>query len=226
MQLQRERNIKKTYMKILLIDDHELFRNGLRLALLELNDDLDIVEANSYEESHDLLQVHRNIDLILFDLGLPGLNDITAFHALRDNSPDIPVVVISANENPEKAQQLLSAGAQGYITKTSNAKIILNAIQVVMAGNVFIPAELFKTETTYPVEQLTENILHLSKILTPRQIDVLQQLAEGRPNKEIGNILGLTESTVRVHVAAILRAFKVKNRTQAVQFASRRGWIN
>ncbi|MDH5473082.1 MAG: response regulator transcription factor [Gammaproteobacteria bacterium] len=210
-------------MKILIVDDHEVFREGLKLVVKDLADEMEILEASNYDEAIRFLVDCIDIDLVLLDLCLSGVQDVDALQLLRKQFPEIPVVVISANEDSKKVRQVLEAGAQGYITKSSNATTILNALHFVFSGNVYVPVEILN-EKVY-TKEVVSNSESFSHKLTPRQLDVLYILAEGKQNKEIANILDLKVSTVRAHVASILRAFSVSNRTQAVQYAMQNSLI-
>lgn len=223
-------------MKILLIDDHVLFRDGLKLVLEGLNGleaPIETIDAGSFESAIIAIQEEDDFDIILLDLGLPGINDIDALAAIRQKLPSTPIVVLSANEDAQKVAQVFQHGAQGYITKSSSAKIILNALQLVLAGGVYIPAEILasrqqhsENSVTAPAKKSPGTITSNKPAnITPRQSDVLFELATGKTNREIAQALSLTESTVRVHVAAILKAFDVSNRTQAVQHAMKNGLI-
>jgi len=211
-------------MKILLIDDHALFRDGLLLMLEGLNTTNEIFEAGSYESAKAIMDETNDIDLILLDLGLPGVSYLDALFAIRQQLPESCLVVLSGTEDQQMVEQALRHGARGYIPKSSPAKTMLNALQLVIDGGIYVPPQILQNNlmdtTTAPA-----GIDTLEKILTPRQCDVLHLLAFGKPNKEIGNILNLTESTVRAHVAAILKTFNVSNRTQAVQYATQKGWL-
>ncbi|MDH5764424.1 MAG: response regulator transcription factor [Gammaproteobacteria bacterium] len=211
-------------MKILLIEDHELFREGLKLVLRDLSYNLQIFEACNYDDASKLISDHSDLDLILLDLGLSGIQGIDALLMLREQSPGTPVVILSAIEDSKKVQQAMENGAQGYITKASDASTILNALKFVMSGGVYVPANIFHMKNFKSGSSVPGNKVAFHK-LTPRQVDVLLILSEGRQNKEIANILGLKVSTVRAHVASILKAFDVKNRTQAVQYAMQEGLI-
>lgn len=220
-------------MKILLIDDHALFRDGLKLVLEGLEGPIETIDAGSFESAISAIQEQGEFDVVLLDLGLPGTNDIDALTAIRQKLPSTPIVVLSGNEDARKVEQVFQHGAQGYITKSSNAKIILNALQLVLAGGVYIPAEILASReqhmenaATAPARKTSGTITSSKPAnLTPRQSEVLFELATGKTNRDIAKALSLTESTVRVHVAAILKAFDVSNRTQAVQHAIKNGLI-
>jgi len=211
-------------MKILLIDDHALFRDGILLVLEGLSDDIETFEAGSYESATIILNQQHDFDLILLDLDLPGISFLEALKAIREQLPDSPIVVLSATENHLMVEQAFHHGARGYVPKSSSAKIMLSALQLVISGGTYVPPEVFREKINNTGKKL-ENDFNVDKKLTPRQCEVLIHLAKGKSNREIGNTLDLTESTIRAHVAAILKAFDVNNRTQAVQYATQKNWI-
>ena len=210
-------------MKILLIDDHALFREGLLLVLEGLNTFLEAYEAGSYESAKNIIDENSDLDLILLDLGLPGISYLDALSAIQQQLPDTIIVVLSGTEDHRMVEQALRLGARGYIPKSSPSKIMLNALQLVISGGTYVPPEILQGNVVdINIASVEDN---LENKLTPRQCDVLHQLADGKSNKEIGNALDLTESTVRAHVAAILKAFNVSNRTRAVQYAMQKSWL-
>lgn len=211
-------------MKILLIDDHALFRDGLLLVLEGLNADIETFEAGSYESAKIVMDEQNNLDLVLLDLGLPGISYIEALLAIRQQLPNTPIVVLSGTEDYRMVEQVLHHGARGYIPKSSPAKIMLQALQLVISGGVYIPPEILQKSSAEGINAFA-NDDSLDTKLTQRQCDVLYQLAEGKSNKDIANALSLTESTVRAHVAAILKSFNVSNRTQAVHHALKNSWL-
>jgi len=217
-------------VKILLIDDHALFRDGLLLVLNGLDTAIETFEAGSYESAEVIMRAQPDLDLVLLDLGLPGTSYLDALQAIRQRLPKAFIVILSGTEDHKMVEASLQNGAQGYIPKSSPAKIMLSALQLVLSGGTYVPAQILQrkssvdaivlaTPATPTINKTTEHRL------TPRQYDVLQQLATGKSNKAIGSELQLTESTVRAHVAAILRAFNVPNRTHAVQYASQHSWV-
>lgn len=218
-------------MKVLIIDDHVLFRDGLHLVLKNLSTDLTIFNADSYEDSVALMAEHNDLDLVLLDLSLPGLSDCEALKAVRKALPFTPVVILSGNETGEKVEQVLNLGAQGYIPKSSSADILINSLKFVLSGGIYIPPEILSinrvdtsnAQSDMPTESESSSG-NIDDFLTPRQQDVLQQLVHGYSNKEIGKQLNMSESTVRVHMAAILKSFGVTNRTRAVNMAIQNGW--
>lgn len=213
-------------MRILLADDHPLFREGLKPVLEKLENDIDLVEAMDYpsafEAMHKAGNLHGGVDLALLDLYMPGMDGIEGIIRFRAAFPDIPVVVLSASEQTEDIQKLLSAGALGYLTKASPSEVILGALRLVLAGGVYIPPSLLDRDSGQPI--LPEPIRNAA--LTSRQIDVLRELAKGLSNKQIAKSLDVTEGTVKIHLAAIFRILKVNNRTEAVLVAQKMGLHN
>lgn len=212
-------------MKVLLIDDHELFRDGMRYVLAKLGDDTQIFDSCSYEDALPVIQSNPDLDLILLDLGLPGLSDIDALKAIRTEAPSIPVVILSSNSDGKKVQEILELGAQGYIPKSTNSVVLLNSLKLVLAGGIYIPPEILARIKENADETVNEQPDISNMQLTPRQFEVLGKLTHGYSNKEISLDLGMAEATVRVHIAAILKALNVSNRTRAAHVALQKGWI-
>lgn len=228
-------------MDILLVDDHALFRDGLALVLEKIEDGTQVYQAENADSALNLISSQSDLDLILLDLHLPGTNGFELLEAIKAKVPEIPVAIISADENASMIQQALNLGANGFITKTSNSKVMLSAIQLILAGDVYVPKAILGNAAQAPVPQprSVESTEHQSDTtrqessnqaamtikLTNRQQAVLKLMANGMANKEIAKELGMSPSTVKVHVAGILRAFDVANRTQAVAFAQTNGLV-
>lgn len=209
-------------MKALLIDDHSLFRDGMQLVLIKLDANMLIFNASSYEEALPIMSENPDLDLVMLDLGLPGLSDLDALKAIRNELPLTPVVVMSSTDDGSKVQEVLKLGAQGYIPKSTAAAVLLPSLKLVLAGGIYIPPEI--------ISQLGQVVDHkiieqADTPLTPRQHDVLGKLTHGYSNKEIGKLLNMAESTVRVHIAAILKVLNVSNRTRAAHLAVQKGWV-
>ncbi len=216
-------------MKILVVDDHPLILEALRLVLQRLEATVEVVEAPSAEAGRRLAAEHPDLDLLLLDLTLPGVNGLELLEELRQDYPAVPVVVLSASERPEDVVRALDLGAMGYIPKTSSNEVMLQALRLVFSGGIYVPraaiaqqaqlTPVSATRTSAPGSVLAPHELGL----TERQIEVLALILQGLPNKLICRQLNLSEGTVKIHVAAILRALNVHNRTQAVIEASRLG---
>jgi two-component system nitrate/nitrite response regulator NarL len=200
-------------MKILLIDDHALFRDGFSLLIRSMSTDYEVECVGTGGLGLAAVADHPEIDLILLDYKLPDGNGIEFLQKLREQSPSTPVVLLSAEENSALIQTALSQGASGFIPKSASAEVMLSAVKLVLAGGVYVP------------QMALNNANGLSESdLTDRQIEVLREMAKGLSNKEIARVLDMSPATVKVHVAAILSRLKVKNRTQAVTIAREAGY--
>lgn len=208
-------------MKVLMIDDHPLFIEGMQGVLRRLDDTVVIMSSGNCEEALALTADDDDIDLVLLDLNLPGISGLDGMHQLRQQLPATPIVLLSASEDRNKVLRAIELGAKGYIPKSSNSEIIITALQLVLSGGVYLPMAVL--DTVYSLQAKTSNAD--GHTLTQRQVDVLQLLAEGHRNKTIAKQLNMAENTVRVHVSAILRFLGVSNRTEAGLTASRMGLL-
>jgi DNA-binding NarL/FixJ family response regulator len=202
-------------MQILIADDHGLFREGLRLVLDQLEEGVQVVEADSLDAALDAARKSPELDIALLDLHMPGMQDTAGIQRFRQKFPDVPVVVVSASDDPMAVDNAISAGASGFICKTSSAPLTLSALRVVLAGGVYLPPQVLQRGAAGCNNHAARSLL------TERQTAVLRLLAEGKPNKVIADELNLSEGTVKIHLNAIYRALKVRNRTEAVLAAQR-----
>lgn len=207
-------------MRILLADDHPLFREGVKPVLEKLDGDLVLVEANDYPTAFTVMhRNHGDFDLALLDLYMPGMDGIDGVSRFRAAFPDVPVIVLSAAEDVHDIQKLLALGASGYITKASSSEVILSAIRLVLSGGLYVPPNLLnKTDNT-----LTLPAAYRHLPLTTRQIQALRELAKGLTNRQIATELGVTEGTVKIHLAQVFKTLKVNNRTEALLVAQKMG---
>ncbi len=221
-------------MKILIADDHELFLNGLEFVLSSEFKDSQIIKAKNYNDIFDILSEHSDFDLIITDLAMPGSNWNEALAKIHNQAKDIPVIIISAVFDKEILQQTIEIGVSAYIPKSSSNAVMVSAINLVLAGGVYIPKELLSqpnsnNEVLQEIKKLQVlndgKIKETDKKLTPRQIDVVKAIGRGLSNKLIAYELGLTEGTVKVHVTVILKILGVTNRTAAVIEAVKIGYI-
>lgn len=197
----------------------------MQLVLAKLDEAIQVFNASSYEEALPVINENLDLDLILLDLGLPGLSDIDALKAVRKKIPLAPVVILSSNDDGAKVQEILKLGAQGYIPKSTSAELLIRSLKLVLSGGIYIPPEILSqlgNDANNPVNNKPEVV---DTPLTPRQHEVLAKLIYGYSNKEIGRLLDMAESTVRVHIAAILKALNVSNRTRAARVAVQKGWV-
>jgi DNA-binding NarL/FixJ family response regulator len=212
-----------TEMKILIADDHELFRDGLRHVLSQFEGPLTIVEASDFPQAIAAAQGQNDFDLVLLDLAMPGMSWGDGLTRLREVLPaGIPVIVLSASDDRRHVLQAVNLGAAGFIPKTSSSRVMLSALKLVLSGGVYLPPALLDQGPSghdgLPIAGETA-----LASLAPRQREVLALLGQGKSNKEIARVLELAEGTVKLHVTAILKALNVNNRTRAVVAASHLG---
>lgn len=198
---------------IFIVDDHPLFRGALSQALGDSFPGIHISEAGSLDELLKHLTTSSEADLILLDLAMPGVKGFSGLMYLRAQYPEIPIIVVSANEDPAVIRRSIEFGASGFVPKSLSAEIIRLAVQTVLDGSVWIPPDLDLNDTGE--EENTEMVSRLAT-LTPQQVRVLMMLGEGLLNKQIAYELTVSEATVKAHVSAILQKLNVDSRTQAV----------
>lgn len=220
-------------MKIIFAEDQKLVREGLMPFLRELDPNVQILEAEGGEQALELAKQHTDVDLVLLDyLMPPGLDGIAAVRAFRDGFPDLPLVVMSGIDELEDIEEVLDAGALGFVEKrNTTSQIMLSALRLVLSGGVYIPPSLLQRQAGLSGEKSTRpsatakspgtgtrgsNDQDHAGGLTDRQVQVLEQLAQGKPNKLIARALGLQEGTVKMHLATIFRVLNVNNRVEAV----------
>lgn len=216
-------------MKLLIVDDHPLIREGLANVLRELDSQLEVLEAESAEEALAALARPATVALVLLDLTLPGAQGMSLLEQMRAEHAAIPVVVLSANDDRAVVLGAIDAGAMGFISKRSPTQVLVNALRLVLAGGVYVPPQaldggIAKAPEAAPRPSAGKSPrTPLDLGLTGRQADVLALLVQGKPNKAICRELDLAEGTVKTHITAILRALGVTNRTQALFALSRLG---
>jgi DNA-binding NarL/FixJ family response regulator len=211
-------------LKILVVDDHALIREAMQLVLRQLDANIEVLEAGNCIDALALADRHPDLGLILLDIQLPGMSGLDALGDFRERHPAIPVVVLSGSENRDDVIRAIDGGAMGFIPKSQPSSVMINALRLVLAGGVYLPAEILgapAAASSSPAAGMVRTPAELG--LTGRQSDVLALLIQGKPNKIVCRELGLAEGTVKIHVTAILRALGVANRTQAVIAVSRLG---
>jgi DNA-binding NarL/FixJ family response regulator len=216
-------------MRILLVDDHTLFREALLHVLRQFDSTAVVIEAATAREAIRLAAHYHDLDLILLDLTLPGLNGLSALPELHELRPTAPLVILSASEDSVDVRQALEAGAMGYIPKSSSSHEMITALRLVLAGEVYVPpAMLAALEGLEAASvEVTGAAVEEGGVngLTHRQLAVLRLMAQGLSNKGICKRLNVAEGTVKLHITAVMRALNTCNRTQAVIEATRRGLI-
>jgi len=213
-------------MKILIVDDHALFREGLVLLLEALGQPVQALQAENADAAMRQINSHPQLDLVLLDLVMPGPGGIELLPEIKRLVPAAPVVILSADESHRTITGAIERGASGYIPKTSTADIMRGALRLVMGGGIYVPPIVLRDETRPAVPEVQQKRAAKPEDLgiTPRQVEVLDFLLAGMPTKVIASRLGVSDSTVKAHTMAIFRTLKVRNRTEAVLEASRRGF--
>jgi DNA-binding NarL/FixJ family response regulator len=194
-------------MRLLICDDHALFREGLELVLEQLGPEAQLTSVGDAESALARVREDDGFDLVLLDLRLPGMSGFEALDALRREHPDVPVVVLSASESAADVRAVLARGASGFIPKSARGSVLLEALRRVLAGHVYVPEVL--------VDMGEGGVPVASRVLTGRQIEVLRLLARGLTNREIAEVLRISEETAKTHVKHIYEALDVSNRTEA-----------
>jgi DNA-binding NarL/FixJ family response regulator len=203
---------------LVIADDHPLFRGALRQAVSGLFGNAEISEAGSFEETTELLERRSDVDLILLDLSMPGVRGFSGLMYLRAQFPSLPVVVVSANDEPAVIRRCMEFGASGFIPKTLGGEALRQAIGRVLQGEIWTPPDIDLAQQS---DSETASMIARLSTLTPQQVRVLMMLSDGLLNKQIAYELGISEATVKAHVSAILQKLGVESRTQAVIAAGR-----
>ncbi len=204
--------------RILIVDDHPLFREALKQAIAGGVANATIAQAGSLESARAELDRHDATDLVLLDLRMPGVQGLSGLIFLRAQYPNVPVVVVTASEDHGLVQKALNLGASGYIPKSSSTETIVDAINGVLRGDIWVPPGYDRKGQG---DKEAEEIARRIATLTAQQIRVLMMLREGLLNKQIAYELNVSEATIKAHVSAILQKLNVSSRTQAVIAAGR-----
>jgi len=199
--------------RIIIVDDHPLFRGALNQALSSALEGAEILEAGSLDELTDLLKSSGAVDLVLLDLSMPGVKGLSGLLFLRAEHPEIPVVIVSASEDANVIRRAIEFGASGFVPKSQPVEQIRAAVQKVLDGEIWTPREV---DLSVAPDKDTGDLLSRLATLTPQQVRVLMMLGEGLLNKQIAYKLGVSEATIKAHVSAILQKLGVDSRTQAV----------
>ena len=217
-------------LKVLVVDDHALIRQGLKPLLAQLADDgeqVEVIEAASYLQALERIAATPDLDLVLLDLRMPDVSGFAALADIEESHPEVPIVVMTGEEDPRLVREAFDQGALGFIPKSSPPPVILAALRLVLSGGTYVPPQIMTTPnmpahaSAVPHVGLAAAADRLG--ITPRQSDVLALLLAGKSNKIISRELNLAEGTVKNHVAAVLKALNVDTRVQAVIAAARLG---
>lgn len=219
-------------LNILIADDHELIREGVKQVLKDFDSSCVVIEAQDYAQTLRIVRENFRLDLILLDLAMPGMERMDGLRHVRDAAPSVPIIVLSVYESYDDVKAALDNGANGYVPKSSANNVLPGAISLVLNGDSYIPGSaLLQPDITtgsnyqyqnYDPLQTTKNYFNL----TNRQIEVLKYLSEGRSNKEIAKLLSISEPTIKSHLSNIFHILNASNRTEAVRIALKSGIIS
>jgi DNA-binding NarL/FixJ family response regulator len=206
------------HYRLVIADDHPLFRGALREAVEGLLERVDISEAGTFDELVNLLERGGDVDLVLLDLTMPGVRGFSGLMYMRAQYPGVPVIVVSANDDPAAIRRCIEFGASGFIPKTLGVDAMRAAISRILSGGVWTPPDV---DLAAGSDTEAAELMARMATLTPQQVRVLMMLSEGLLNKQIAYQLDVSEATVKAHVSAILQKLGVESRTQAVIAAAK-----
>lgn len=212
-------------MKVLVVDDHALIREALHSVLKQLNREAVIFEASNSQKAMRIVEEHPDISFILLDINLPDRDGFSVLRELRERYPTIAIVILSSSDDQDTVKRAFKLGALGFIPKTTEREVILNAIKLVFSGGVYIPSQMLE-ETRSPrlVDDPAGRDSFKGIGLTDRQIEVLALLMKGRSNKVIARTLNMAVPTVKNHITAVLKTLGVASRTEAIIKVGKMGW--
>lgn len=222
-------NEKFEAMRILVADDHTLFRRGLELLLQRIFPAVILFGVADAHKAMQAIAEQEAFDLILLDLAMPGMNGIAGVRRFVESQPTTPVIMLSAHAETDEILQCINLGVRGYVPKSSSEEVLEHALSLVLAGEVFIPSVVVARLQAGAGRSLPAELANLAddnplRQLSTRQRDTITLMIEGHSNKEIARKLGLLESTVKAHIKVILKKLSAQNRTQAALIASDLGW--
>ncbi len=212
-------------MKLLIIDDHAIVREGLAAMLRQASVDTLVLQARDGADGLSMAALYPNLDAVFLDLSMPGMDGMAALREFSKRHPQLPVIVLSSSEDPEDVRRALSLGALGYVPKSDQPQTLLLVLQLVLAGNVYVPPLLLRQTAGRADRSYDRRASDSQTSLTQRQTEVLKCMCEGLSNKEIARALALSDKTVKAHITAIFKALGVVNRTQAALAAQQRALV-
>lgn len=208
-------------MKILVVDDHHLIREGMRPVVKQIAtppEEVEVFEAATFASGLDVARAHPDLDLVLLDLHLPDVEGFEALAGFQEKFPAVPIIVVSGADDPALVRQAVDHGALGFIPKSSSSALIVNAIRLVLSGGTYLPRQIMSAPAKAAAPRGMNGLG-----LTPRQADVLRLLLAGKSNKLICRELDMAEGTVKNHLGAIFRALNVTTRVEAIVAAGKLG---
>ncbi|HEY3950925.1 response regulator transcription factor [Phenylobacterium sp.] len=204
-------------MKMLIVDDHAVMRQGLAALLVDSGVAREVLHAGSQAEALSVLAANPDTDTVLLDLRLPDSDGLGAVTALSGVAPTTPIIIVSASEDPLDVRRAMDMGALGYVPKSASPETVISAVRLVLSGSIYVPPLVLDESSP------AQGPARRAKLLTPRQIEILAAIAGGGSNRDIGTLFGLSEKTVKAHISAIFRTLGVASRTQAVSAAQAAG---
>jgi DNA-binding NarL/FixJ family response regulator len=212
--------------KILIADDHPLFRDAICGVIQSAFEGAEIIETENLENALEIAKQDDELDLVLLDLNMPGMNGLNGLISIRNEAPTIPVVIVSAEDEKQVVLQAITCGAVGFISKSSPRAQMTEALQQILNGNVYLPPDIIRQSSEQDSRRNRRQLMQkdvpteLLQSLTRRQLLVLERMVKGESNKQIAYNLNIAETTVKAHVSAILSKLGVHNRVQAILAAS------
>jgi two-component system, NarL family, nitrate/nitrite response regulator NarL len=207
-------------MKLLIVDDHAIVREGVAAMLRQAGPDTVVLQAGDGAEGVQLAETHPDLDAVFLDLQMPGTDGMSAVPEFGRRRPELPVIVLSSSEDPQDVRRALALGALGYVPKSALPQTLLSALRLVLAGDIYVPPLMLDATARGAASEPAADAGRQGA-LTDRQLEVLRLLSEGLSNKEIGRALNLSDKTVKAHITVIFKALDVVNRTQAASAARR-----
>jgi two-component system, NarL family, nitrate/nitrite response regulator NarL len=211
-------------MKLLIVDDHAILREGLVALLQQFEQGADVLQASDTTEGLRLAEAHPDLDAVFLDLNMPDQGGMEIIPVFAKRCPQLPVIVLSSSEDPSDVRLALKLGAFGYVPKSASPRNILSALRLVLSGEIYIPPLMLDLGPVV-TDGSSRVASEAGERLTERQTEVLRQLCRGLSNKEISRALDLSEKTTKSHITAIFKALRVVNRTQAASAARRAGIV-
>jgi DNA-binding NarL/FixJ family response regulator len=205
--------------KLLVVDDHPIFRQAISGIIEKEFKDSVILQAESIQEAHKIIQEQTDFDLVLLDLNMPSISGLNGLLELRNEYPTIPVVIISAENDKQQILQTISYGAVGFISKSSPVEQITESLTSIFAGNVCLPSDIIRTASDKPAAKSNKEFEILPEkmqLLTRKELIVLKYLTQGEANKYIAYEMNISETTVKSHVSSILKKLGATNRVKVV----------
>ncbi|MEH6357698.1 MAG: response regulator transcription factor [Pseudomonadales bacterium] len=203
-------------LRIVIADDHALVRGGIALLVEMASPGVEVLHANSFDQVLSTFSENDSIDLMLLDLKMPGMDPDSGIRTICRTWPEVPIIIVSVTEDVQTIRKALAAGAMGYVPKTSSPDVTISALKLVLAGGIYVPPHVLKQDISQLSNEPQLEESGTKSLLTRRQMEVLDLIVSGKSNKAIADEIGLTTSTVKMHVSGIFKKLGVGSRTEAI----------